>query len=87
MIKILESEIRQNYDIANRKIILDYIFMDPDELKRIGLTNYYRPDFSSSLIRGPVPWHHMTKIKKEQLRHNLFIFKESILTLNEIWKK
>lgn len=86
MIK-LESEIRQNYDVANRKIILDYILMDPDELKRIGITHYYRPDYSSMSIRGPVPWHHMTKIKKEQLRHNLYIFRKSILMLNEVWKK
>lgn len=82
----LENEIRQNYDKANQKIILDYILMDPDELKRIGITNYYRSDYSSMLIRGPVPWHHMTIIQKEQLRHNIYTFKESILRLNKLWK-
>lgn len=85
--KRLESEIRQDYDIACRKIILDYIMMDPDELKRIGLKKYYTPDYFSKLIRGPVPWHHMTIIHKEQLRHSLYIFRESILMLDEVWKK
>lgn len=60
--------------------------MDPDELKRIGITNYYRSDYSTMVIRGPVPWHHMTTIQKEQLRHNIYIFKESILRLNKVWK-
>lgn len=82
----LENQIRQNYDNANQKIILDYILMDPNELKRIGITNYYRSDYSSMVIRGPVPWHHMTIIQKEQLRHNIYIFKESILRLNKVWK-
>jgi dynein heavy chain len=86
MIK-LENEIRKNYDFASRKILLDYIMMDPDELKRIGITNYYRPDYSSMLIRGPVPWHHMTIINKERLIHNLYIFRESILKLDKVWKK
>lgn len=83
----LESEIRENYNIACRKILFDYILMDPDELKRIGITNYYKPNYSLMLIRGPVPWHHMTIIQKEQLRHNLYIFRESILMLNKVWKK
>lgn len=82
----LENQIRQNYDNANQKIILDYILMDPNELKRIGITNYYRSDYTSMVIRGPVPWHHMTIIQKEQLRHNIYIFKESILRLNKVWK-
>lgn len=83
----LESEVRQNYDSANHKILLDYILMDPSELKRIGVSNYYRPDYLSMVIRGPVPWHHMTIIHREQLRHNLFICRESILMLNKVWKK
>lgn len=83
----LENEIRKNYDFACRKIILDYILMDSDELKRIGIKNYYRPDYSSMLIRGPVPWHHMTIIHKERLIHNLYIFRESILMLGKVWKK
>lgn len=83
----LEKEVRISYDTACRKIALDYILMDPDELKRIGITNYYRTDYSPMLIRGPVPWHHMTIIHKEQLRHNLYIHRDSILTLNKIWKK
>lgn len=83
----LEKEVRQNYDIACRKIILDYILMDLDELKRIGLNSYYRSDYYPKIIRSPVPWHHMPIIKKEQLRHNLYIFRESILMLNTVWKK
>jgi len=61
--------------------------MDPDELDRIGIKNYYRSDYCSMLIRGPVPWHHMAIIQKEQLRHNLYTFRESILMLNDVWKK
>lgn len=87
MLMKLESEIRKNYDTACRKIILDYILMDPDELKRIAIKNYYRLDYPSMLIRGPVPWHHMTIIQKEQLRHNLYNFREPILKLNNVWKK
>ncbi|VVC42221.1 Dynein heavy chain, coiled coil stalk,P-loop containing nucleoside triphosphate hydrolase,Dynein heavy [Cinara cedri] len=83
----LENEVRQNYDVANHKILLDYILMDPDELKRIGVSNYYRSNYTSMVIRGPVPWHHMTIIQKEQLRHNLYICREPILMLNKVWKK
>jgi len=83
----LENEIRKNYDIACRKILFDYVMMDPNELKRIQITNYYNSDYSPMLIRGPVPWHHMAVIQKEQLRHNLYIFRESILKLNNVWTK
>jgi len=83
----LENEIRKNYEIACRKILFDYIMMDPDELKRIRITNYCSPNYSSMLIRSPVPWHHMTIIQKEQLRHNLYIFRESILKLHNVWTK
>lgn len=84
---VLESDIRKNYDTACKKIILDYILMDPDELKRVGITNYYRSDYFSMQIRGPIPWHQTAIIKREQLRHNLYIFSESILMLNNVWKK
>lgn len=87
MLMKLEKEVRESYNVACRKIILDYILMDPGERQRIGITNYNKSDYSSMLIRGPMPWHHMTKIQKEQLRHNLFNFRESILMLNNVWKK
>ncbi|XP_050444028.1 dynein axonemal heavy chain 3-like [Adelges cooleyi] len=83
----LDNEICQNYSMASRRIILDYILMDPAELKRLKITKYHLPDFPKMVIRGPVPWHHMTAIKSEQLRHKLYIFKEPILLLNKIWKK
>lgn len=83
----MESEIRKKYDIACRKILLVYILLDPDEQTRIGITGFYRPDYSSMLIRGPVPWHFTTLIKKEQLWRNLYIFRKSILMLNKVWKK
>jgi len=83
----MENEIRHNYDTTCKKIILDYILMDPDELKRIGITNYYKPDDFSMYIRGPIPWHQTAIIQRDQLRHNLYIFNETILMLNNIWKK
>jgi len=83
----LESEIRQNYDTACKKIILDYLLMEPDELNRIGIINYYRPDYSTMQIRGPIPWHQTAIIQRDQLRNNLYICNESILLLNTIWKK
>jgi len=83
----LENEIRNNYNIACKKIILDYILMEPDELRRIGITNYYRSDNCSMQIRGPIPWHETAIIQRYQLRHNLYIFNDSILMLNNIWKK
>lgn len=87
MTTFLETEIRQNYGAACKKIILDYILMDPDELKRIGITNYYKSDCSSMQIRGPIPWHKKAIFQREQLRHNLHIFSESILMLDNVWKK
>lgn len=87
MTTFLEIEIRQNYDTACKKIILDYLLMDPDELCRIGITSYYRSDCSTMQIRGPIPWHQMAIIQRDQLKHNLYIFNESILMLNTIWKK
>lgn len=83
----LENEIRNDYEVACRKILFDYVTLDPDELIRIRITNYYSSDYSPMLIRGPVPWHHMTVIQKEQLRHNLYIFRESILMLHNVWTK
>ncbi|XP_060849586.1 dynein axonemal heavy chain 3-like [Rhopalosiphum padi] len=61
--------------------------MEPDELRRIGITNYYRSDNCSMQIRGPIPWHETAIIQRYQLRHNLYIFNDSILMLNNIWKK
>lgn len=83
----LENEIRKFYDIACRKILFDYVTMDPNELKRLKITNYYISNYSSMLIRGPVPWHHMMIIKKEQLRKNVFVLSEPILMLHNVWKK
>eukprot|EP00102_Acyrthosiphon_pisum_P024335 XP_016661545.1 PREDICTED: dynein heavy chain 3, axonemal-like [Acyrthosiphon pisum] len=83
----MESEIRQNYDTACKTIILNYLLMDPDELNRIGITNYYRPDYSTMQIRGPIPWHQTAITQRDQLRHNLYIFNDTILMLNTIWKK
>lgn len=85
MTTYLEAEIRQNYDTACKKIILDYLLMDPDELNRIGITNYYRSDYSTMQIRGPLPWHQKAMIQRDQL--SLYIFNESILILNTIWEK
>ncbi|XP_025198734.1 LOW QUALITY PROTEIN: dynein heavy chain 3, axonemal-like [Melanaphis sacchari] len=83
----MENEIRHNYDFACKKIILDYILMDPSELKRIGITNYYRSKNFSMQIRGPIPWNQTAIIQRNQLKDNLYIFNESILMLNDIWKK
>lgn len=83
----MENEIKKKYDITCKKILLIYILMDPDEKKRIGITNFYSTDYSSMLIRGPVPWHQMTSIKKEHLWRNLYIFRKSILMLDNVWKK
>ncbi|XP_050427931.1 dynein axonemal heavy chain 3-like [Adelges cooleyi] len=83
----LDNEVRHNYTTASRKIILDYILKDPDELKRLQITKYHLPEHPTMLVRGPVPWHHMTAIKREQLRHSLYIFKEPILMLDRIWEK
>lgn len=83
----LEKDVRENYNIACRKILLDYVLMDPDERQRVGIMNYPKSDYPSMLIRGPVPWHHMTIIQKEQLRHNLYNFREPILMLNDVWQK
>jgi len=83
----MEREIRKNYDTACKTIILDYLLMEPDELNRIGIKNYYRPDYSTMQIRGPIPWYQTAIIQRNQLRHSLYIFNESILVLNTIWKK
>ncbi|XP_050529641.1 dynein axonemal heavy chain 3 isoform X2 [Daktulosphaira vitifoliae] len=83
----LDSEIILYYNKVCRKIILDYILMDPNELKRLNIQNYYLPEYPTMLIRGPVPWHHMIYIRKEQLRHNLYIFKNPILLLDKVWEK
>lgn len=83
----MEREIRKKYDIACRKILLIYILLDPDEQTRIGITKFYRQNYSSMLIRGPVPWHYMTIIKKEYLWRNLYIFRRPILMLDKVWKK
>lgn len=82
----LEAEVRRDYDRANRKIILDYILMDPDELKRIGIASYRRSGGSSMQIRGPVPWHDETGVHKERLRNDLYAFDERVLKLNALWE-
>lgn len=83
----LEKEIQTNYDVACRKIILDYILLDPDELNRLGITNYCKKFHFTMLIRGPIPWHNRYIMHKEMIKHSLFINKVSILELNNVWKK
>jgi len=63
----LKNEIHNNYDIAIRKSIVDYILLDPNERQRVKIQNIPKT-FRLNTIRAPIAWHDtMDQTKKDLL--------------------
>jgi dynein heavy chain len=63
----LKTEIHNNYDLAIRKSIVDYILLDPNERQRVKIYNIPKT-FRLKTVRAPISWHDtMDQTKKDLL--------------------
>ena len=52
----LDVEVKNDYVLAAKKSVMDYILLDPEERERLGIS--VRPEsWKSRIVRAPVPWH------------------------------
>jgi dynein heavy chain len=84
LIQNLEEEVKTLYRWAEKRAIVDYIFMDWTE--RIRLRVYQIPKaFPNYIVRGPLPWHNNYLVSRETMRHNLFITHPVMLAIRRLW--
>jgi dynein heavy chain len=81
----METEVISNYNQSIRKVILDYVLLDPEERKRLNIQTY-PIDYPPIIIRAPVPWHCTFVISSQMLDHKLFILNPVFLCLRDLWE-
>jgi len=80
----LKTEIQQDYDLAIRKTIVDYILLDPKERQRVKITNTPK-SFPLRTIRAPISWHESMDQTKKDLLFNLHGNNPIMTALQTLW--
>ncbi|CAL8075896.1 unnamed protein product [Calicophoron daubneyi] len=80
----LRMEIREGYDKALRKAIVDYILLDPEERKRLFI-RWLPVAYPSYVVRAPVPWSAKRKAAFQFCQGNLFTPCALTLAIQRIW--
>ncbi|XP_059095302.1 dynein axonemal heavy chain 3-like [Tigriopus californicus] len=86
IVSLLVQEVEEDFLLAMKTAVVNYVLMDVDERKRVGISVIPSP-FPRSVIRGPVPWHQQFLIAQQFCRHNLFILNPIIQRLRVLWQK
>lgn len=66
----LQTELDHDFNKSQRTAIVSYILQDPEERKRLKITNI-PVDYKLGTIRAPVPWHASLKHTKQHLSTKL----------------
>ena len=69
-VNALDVEVKNDYVLAAKKSVMDYILLDPEERERLGIS--VRPEsWKSRIVRAPVPWHqNFLQVCFSKLFHN-----------------
>ncbi|KAI6653735.1 Dynein heavy chain 3, axonemal-like [Oopsacas minuta] len=84
MIQKLRDEISEDYEFTLKKIIVDYILLDPCEMSRLGIKYVPKP-FPQRVIRAPVPWHNQLTQSKSKIDTHLFLTNPVVTRIQNLW--
>ncbi len=82
----IHEEVHEDYRVAEKRSIVDYVLMDPSERVRVNVPKVPRM-FKPSIIRAPVPWRQSFLVSKQFCRHNLFITNPIVQRIRSTWEK
>ncbi|KAJ3114982.1 Dynein heavy chain 3, axonemal [Phlyctochytrium bullatum] len=77
-------EICEDYNIALKQSIVDYILLDDNERKRLMIPKFVRP-YVPRIARAPVPWHGDLVRTKAFIADNFFLTNPVMLELLKIF--
>lgn len=80
----LKQEIHNDYDLAIRKSIVDYILLDPKERQRVKIQNIPKT-FYLNTIRAPISWHDTMDQTKKDLLFTLHGNNPIMTSLQTLW--
>ena len=92
LIDSMLHEINKDYYDSVRKSILDYILLDDDEMKRIGIQQVYdRPiEWGENFYKGIEPneeWKQNVMMARMLMSENLCICSQATLELMKLWQE
>ncbi|KAJ1540223.1 Dynein heavy chain 3, axonemal, partial [Nowakowskiella sp. JEL0078] len=82
----LLEEVHENFKIALKQSIIEYVLLDPKEQQRLRIpqvSSIYEP----RIVRAPVPWHENLNNVKNHITNNLFITNPIMLELLRIYSQ
>ena len=85
-VQLIDDEVMENYRIAEKRAIVDYVLLDPSERVRVNVLEVPHR-FKTSLIRAPVPWKTNYIVAWQYCRHNLFITNCIVQRIRVAWEK
>jgi dynein heavy chain len=80
----LKDEIHNDYDLAIRQSIVDYILLDPNERQRVKIQNIPKT-FRLRTIRAPIAWHDTMDQTKKDLLTKLHANNPIMASLQTLW--
>ncbi|XP_015588713.1 dynein heavy chain 3, axonemal [Cephus cinctus] len=80
----LVPEVVSDYKESLRSAVVDYVLLDPAERKRLFIETM-PPQYLTSSIRAPVPWHQAKITAKHFLEYNLAIANEILRDIRDLW--
>ncbi|CAF4165187.1 unnamed protein product [Rotaria magnacalcarata] len=80
----LKTEIHNDYDLALRKAIVDYILLDPNERQRVKIQHTPKR-FNLRTIRAPIAWHDALDETKRDLLSTLHMNNPIMTFLQTLW--
>lgn len=66
------GEIKEDYDLAIKQSIVDYILLDPTEQRRLQIPPFLER-YVPRLARAPVPWHEDVGKSKAGMEQDLYV--------------
>lgn len=82
----LKNEIHNDYDLALRQAIVDYILLDPTERRRVKIQNTPK-SFHFHTIRAPIAWHDTMEETKKDLYVTLHANNPIMASLQTLWNE
>ena len=80
----LKREIHDDYDLAIRRAIVEYILLDPSERQRVKI--HRTPQvFRPHIIRAPIAWHEAMNETKRELQSTLHANNPIMAALQQLW--
>ncbi|CAB0007617.1 unnamed protein product [Nesidiocoris tenuis] len=82
----LKNDLMDNYYLALRTAIVEYVLKDPEERKRLNIeTMPYK--FPTVVIRAPVPWHASTVVNSQRFDYRFYGGHPVVLKIRELFEE